>query len=357
MMLLLMVLAFLQKPAHSLDLARRRLAFSVAGGDCSSPLCTHAERLISPLTQLRSLEVGRTTHRIVQSNKYAPSPRNGHASTTSSLTLYRGGAADSPDAKSHVTPKSSDVLSYYLLWSPGIFRKTVLCTIPLFVLRLASVPFQSQLAGMLVKASPNSSSLRFFLQVVLLPILSSACCGIQLAINVLVGAGGCAGFNKYLGPLRPCFLSVLFVTTATTFPAKTTAIVHWFQYSLFRWTVALMPEIVHVWNNYVAKRTRKRHEGRDGSVAHYTTMELTIPTMGCVACINKVDSSIRNCAPDKITDATSWLEPSEKGGRALVRAVVSTKEEAESLANTVAKSVQAAGFEPCIVESIHTRDP
>jgi copper chaperone CopZ len=118
-----------------------------------------------------------------------------------------------------------------------------------------------------------------------------------------------------------------------------------------------MPEIVHVWNNYVAKRTRKRHEGRDGSVAHYTTIELTIPTMGCVACINKIDSSIRNCAPDKITDATSWLEPSENGGRALVRAVVSTKEEAESLANTVAKSVQAAGFEPCIVESIHTRDP
>lgn len=351
-----MVLVFLERPAHSLDLAGRRIIFSGAGGDCS-PLCTPAATLISPPAQLRNLELDRTKHRIIQRNKYVPLHRNSQASTTS-LMLSRGGAEDSPESLSEHTPGASDVLSYYLLWSPGIFRTTTLCTIALFALRLASFPFQSRLTGM-VDASPRSSSLRFVVQVAMLPLLSSACCGIQLAINALVGAGGCAGFNKYLGPLRPYFLSMLFITTASTFPFQQslTAIVQWFQYALFRWTVALMPEMVHVWNSYVAKRTRQRHEGRDGSAVYNTTIELTIPTMGCVACINKIDSSIRQCAPDQITDAKSWLEPSEMGGKALVRAVASTKEEAESLANTVAKSVQAAGFEPCFVDSVHTREP
>lgn len=70
-----------------------------------------------------------------------------------------------------------------------------------------------------------------------LPMLAGSCCFIQLVMNVL--AGGCAGFNSLLGPIRPLFLSLLVYIT-------------WIRYTdvplwthILRWFIALLPELVH----------------------------------------------------------------------------------------------------------------
>ena len=263
------------------------------------------------------------------------------------LTLSRGGASSGSD-----TPRASVVRSYYVLWSPGVFKKTLYSLIALMIFRLATTPFQSQFTKLIDKTTP--SPLSFILQLVVLPLLSSACCGIQLLINALVGAGGCAGFNKYLGPLRPYFLALLFSVTATTFPYRQSRsmVVIWARYSLLRWFVALMPELVHLWNVY-GKGMFHRHADRHGEADKlFTTIEMVIPSMGCVACINKIDSSMRRCAPDHIEEAKSWLEPSGKGGRALVRVTASTKQEVERLAQSLVDAVRDAGFQTCSLDSI-----
>jgi copper chaperone CopZ len=228
--------------------------------------------------------------------------------------------------------------------------------ITLMVLRQASKPFHDQLDVLVEQTA--SLPFAFILQLVILPVLSSACCGIQLAINALVGAGGCAGFNKYLGPLRPYFLALLFFATATSVPyhQSRNVMIRWIGYSVLRWFVALMPEMVYLWNvravaaGNITRKRRAEHNGEADTLV--TTIEMTIPTMGCVACINKIDASMRRCAPDQIKEAKSWLEPSKQGGRALVRAVASTKEEADRLAQTLVNAVRDAGFQTCALDSI-----
>jgi copper chaperone CopZ len=222
------------------------------------------------------------------------------------------------------------------------------------LLRLASPLFHLQLAALVKQTA--ALPFGFILQLVFLPLLSSACCGIQLVINALVGAGGCAGFNKYLGPLRPYFLALLFFATATSVPfhQSKTVMISWIRYSVLRWFVALMPEMVHLWNLRAAGSVaRKRHTENHGETGTlFITIEMTIPSMGCVACINKIDASIRRCAPDQIEGVKSWLEPSKKGGRAIVRAAASTKEEADRLAQTLLHAVRDAGFQTCSLDSI-----
>ena len=218
------------------------------------------------------------------------------------LALSRGGGTrNSPEeAPINETPKASNVLSYYLLWSPGMFKKTVYSVLVLALLRLASI-------------APGGVVLQYS-EPVLLPLLSSACCGIQLVINALVGAGGCAGFNKYLGPLRPYFLALLFYTTLITLPIKsnTATILMWTRTTVLRWFIALMPEMVQLWNSHHVAASIQRHaavtQNADSNHALYTTIELTIPTMGCVACINKIDSSLRQCAQE-------WNKPSHGWNR------------------------------------------
>jgi copper chaperone CopZ len=220
------------------------------------------------------------------------------------------------------------------------------------VLTLASTPFQDQLTTLVEQTT--SSPFNFILQLVILPLLSSACCGIQLVINALVGAGGCAGFNKYLGPLRPYFLALLFFMTATSFPYRQSIamVAIWTRYSILRWFVALMPELVHLWNVHATGNIQRHADNDREAYKLFTTIEMMIPSMGCVACINKIDSSMRRCAPDHIEEAKSWLEPSGKGGRALVRVTASTKQEVERLAQSLVDAVRDAGFQTCSLDSI-----
>jgi hypothetical protein len=143
----------------------------------------------------------------------------------------------------------------------------------------------------------------------LLPLLASSCCMIQLLMNII--AGGCAGFNTSLGPYRPFSLSLLIFLTIIRFPY----VPIWIH--AIRWFVSLMPEMVHFYNyskqsKYMSNaisslvstavkdgdyqlynknsRTYSPNDvsSSDNNNHHIVTTKFKIPSMGCVACINKL---------------------------------------------------------------------
>lgn len=73
-------------------------------------------------------------------------------------------------------------------------------------------------------------------------------------------------------------------------------------------------------------------------------LNLKIEDMGCVACINKIDSTIRNLFPGNIASATSWLSDVEKGGEAKIVLRSSDKDEIESITSDIISAVQGSGF-------------
>jgi hypothetical protein len=255
-----------------------------------------------------------------------------HGGETSSTALQQSQISDGP---------SSRASSYYLLWSPGFCKKFGLMTLGLVVLHI------SRLDGPTGKFFSRGwhnfpGPLQEKLSVVpkfILPLLSSSCCLLQLLINVVVGAGGCAGFNTILGPFRPYFLSFLAYLNWFSRPEPRQALLHY--------AIALMPEFVHFWNRFVGSQWNRRHgiAAQQNPSAMSATVEVDIPTMGCVACINKIESSLRQCAPTRIVEATSWLDPeSPKGGRAKVKFLAESQEDLDSLARLVVDTIGGAGF-------------
>jgi len=232
--------------------------------------------------------------------------------------------------------------SYSLLWSPGFMSKFSISTTALLILHLTGT---ARRIGLLAAWGLNSHVLgpmhgalsgtfpNFFL-----PLLSSSCCLLQLLINALVGAGGCAGFNTVLGPVRPVFLSLLAYLNWTSRPSLPKA--------ALRLSLALLPEIVDLWNRWLAHSWKQRFDKEIVDADTFTaTVEIEIPTMGCVACINKIDNSLRNSAPANVIEATSWLDATkEKGGRATVRVAAKSQEQLNAINDGLLKSINEAGF-------------
>ncbi|KAL3928784.1 MAG: hypothetical protein SGARI_004937 [Bacillariaceae sp.] len=192
-------------------------------------------------------------------------------------------------------------------------------------------------------------------QNMVLPLLSSSCCLVQLLINAMVGAGGCAGFNTILGPVRPIFLALLVGLNILTRASL--------KQSLWRFALALMPEGVQLWNelakrqwhNKVLREEAKLQNsafGEAGTPRLRASIFLEIPTMGCVACINKIDSSLRGCAPSQVIEARSWLEKDKKGGGARLDVFAETEDDLQLLSQSIVKSIDGAGFEGSIVTDI-----
>lgn len=271
---------------------------------------------------------------------------------------------------------STSLANYYLLWSPKFLRNMILSTLSLMItLRIFNW-----------NTCDHPWLQKNLLFNTILPTLSSACCWIQLLLNAFT-AMGCAGFNTYLGPMRPFFLSVLAYLTITTTSRLATPI----STQLLRWTIALLPELLHIWNNTYFQRqkwlnkmvpstssakrtvdstttTSSSGSSTDQNVEmRRVSIYLDCPTMGCVACINKIDSSLRNAASEgtaaQVEDAKSWLLDGDvKGGKAKVTLSIpkgSAGEEEDdndldsSIVSSVIASVEKAGF-PCKVEFLQT---
>lgn len=229
--------------------------------------------------------------------------------------------------------------SYHLVWSPGVLKQVALVSGTLL-----SARFLIQLSGatmepLLHLLSSMHPSFRSVESDMVLPLLASSCCMLQLLINIVVG--GCAGFNTILGPIRPFFLSLLVYLTATTRYAP-----NWAVISTMRWSLALFPEGLQFWNTYKEESQKSNVLGKID-----IEVELDIPTMGCVACINTIDRSLLSTT--SVVDAFSALKPlGTKGGQATVRLRVDSEDEIEKQIAALVSAVERAGFDQTSVISL-----
>jgi copper chaperone CopZ len=237
---------------------------------------------------------------------------------------------------------------YYLLWSPGAWKKLVIGTATIFVAHV-STHLISASASELAVVVPS-----FFTTLAtnfVLPMLASACCLLQLGLNLL--SVGCAGFNTILGPLRPYFVSALLsLTIASRFSKHVhySSLSSWATGTALRWTLALLPEALHLWNNrddYLAPKRKLAVPNTQYKLG--AVVQLDIPTMGCVACINKIDKALRQVG-DQVVSAKSMLKDS--GGEARVQIVANSNSEIQSLVASLMTSVSEAGFFGSTVDSI-----
>ncbi len=237
-----------------------------------------------------------------------------------------------------VIPRQQMAPSYALIWSPGFLLKFGITTAALLALHLSGAAGRiGKLLSQVWHVNFSHNVLAGSFPNLFLPLLSSSCCLVQLMINALVGAGGCAGFNTVLGPVRPVFLSLLAYLSWSTRPSLPKA--------TLRISLALLPEMVDLFNRWLAYFWRKRLETSVDAQKIMAMVEIEIPTMGCVACINKIDNSLRQSAPLNIVDATSRLDAQkEKGGRATVHMAVNSQEELDAINEAILKSINAAGF-------------
>lgn len=254
-----------------------------------------------------------------------------------------------------------------LIWSPKFWKKLLISTTIWFVIDYTSKKYAPNLEKMFLFShdlpachqgvEPVASSLNTFRKVLptaaVLPLLSSSCCAIQLIINALSG-WGCAGFNTYLGPIRPILLPIMLLSTWTLLPQRSLG---WTFLSLF---LAFLPESLDIWNTVRSRQWQQTSRDNNNKVGASSLLpvsaklRLNCPTMGCVACVNKIDTSIRQCksAANNIREEMSWLtETAKKGGTAELTISATTNEEIDRIAKEVVAAVEKAGFQ-CDVESL-----
>mmetsp|Transcript_19418 Transcript_19418/g.40569 ORF Transcript_19418/g.40569 Transcript_19418/m.40569 type:complete len:395 (+) Transcript_19418:313-1497(+) len=240
---------------------------------------------------------------------------------------------------------------YHLIWSPKFLKKMMLgAVVWMFLLSKVVQSKYLPLNEMFHRLTCLENAGGYISTAVILPLLSSSCCAIQLMINIVSGLG-CAGFNKYLGPIRPFMLSVLIFTTAKLFSQRS---IVWTIVSL---SLGFLPEVLHICNNYrvrVGNRTVSQHDGDQNNriptsdTQLIATLRLDVPTMGCVACVNKIDSTIRQLGlreKRNIRDGVSWLnDGSKKGGMAELKITGSSSDEIEKIKDQVIAAIENAGF-------------
>jgi copper chaperone CopZ len=179
----------------------------------------------------------------------------------------------------------------------------------------------------------------------ILPLLASACCMIQLFLNLL--ATGCAGFNTVLGPVRPFFLSLLIVLTCLQPHVSVTK-------SIVRWTIALLPEVVH-WMNNQRRFSVASSQSVAVSLPVQAAMEVSIPSMGCVACINTIQGAVYRI-PGVTAVTASMLPLGAKGGTAHIRLAASSSDDLVDVVTDVVEAIRNAGFDDAEVASVQERD-
>jgi len=104
---------------------------------------------------------------------------------------------------------------------------------------------------------------------------------------------------------------------------------------VLRWAIALLPEVLHLWNTkgQSGRNNNNTDQGEVTAMMRTVSITLNCPTMGCVACINKVNSSLQNAkipatstisstttTTPTIHSAQSWLldGKDQKGGQAKI---------------------------------------
>lgn len=219
----------------------------------------------------------------------------------------------------------------YLLWSPHVFSRSVfhfvwmaLSLLALNLSPLGSTAFFN-VREHAVAALSSTHRLPMWAS---LSLLSSSCCIVQLALNLL--QVGCAGFNIILGPARSFFLAAALHVHYFAFRAKLTEPI----IMLLSAIVTLSPELVALFGaSGLLWQSRKK-------MLHGDVIHLSLPTMGCIACVDAVSRALR--AVPEVRDVDVRLNDETKGGHAAV--VVSAADDV--LVSRLRATCTAAGFAP-----------
>jgi copper chaperone CopZ len=245
---------------------------------------------------------------------------------------------------------SFNIESYHLLWSPGSWRKLLAGTTTLFLAHYLGNAFAwtSNTYGMNHLTQQNChSTIKSVAINLVIPLLASACCVLQLAMNVL--SIGCAGFNKTLGPVRPYFMSILLYLTYIGWNARPNAsMTSRLATIMLRWSVALLPEVLDVYNRRGALHTASSVPPNRNWIA---TVQLDIPTMGCVACVKSVNNALRRLPG--VEQAASSLNDNRNGGQAQVRIAADSENDVNAVVATLQAAVADAGFFGSEIDSVH----
>ena len=82
-------------------------------------------------------------------------------------------------------------------------------------------------------------------------------------------------------------------------------------------------------------------------------MELDVPTMGCVACINSIDKALQRQVVG-VRHASASLHAHKKGGMATVQVVGASETQVQERIEELCRAVEGAGFGGCTVKDITT---
>ena len=169
---------------------------------------------------------------------------------------------------------------------------------------------------------------------------------------------GCAGFNNYLGPIRPTFLSAMIIAqcaswhVALTQPlvaVKTTA-----ASTVFSLVVTLLPELLDWRTKQLSEH--KRSNARTNSDVDQTSHDnehmtsrasFQLETMGCASCVSTVSGIIRKypVASQNVSleDGVAEVVFTSDVGRD-DKSLSNVVQEIRRLSKTICDEIEAAGF-------------
>ena len=255
--------------------------------------------------------------------------------------------------------KSPSAMPYkkeHLIWEAGFARRFCLslavCAAVLLAAKhsqeawLHGMAFQAQLTGWLMWLSHR---LEWWS---VLGLLSSSCCVLQLLLNAF--SLGCAGFNSWLGPLRPLMLAITVSLQASMWRVALTGRGERLLMSATGATaltavVSLLPELLHL---YIHRHDASGKRGVEAEAG--AEMCFRVEGMGCTACTAKVQCTVE--ALPGVAGCSVQLE----GGSAMVHldemAALDVRMVA-ALQRSVASALKEAGFPAvCVGETPATAD-
>jgi copper chaperone CopZ len=185
----------------------------------------------------------------------------------------------------------------------------------------------------------------------LISLLASSCCAFQLILNLF--SFGCAGFNTYLGPLRPFFLALaaciqIWMWRSIERPelqmrsAYVSLIITVFM--------SFMPEMVYVWtirkrgrteNNISGGSSRqKSNVSNTSSTSSIRELRFSVESMACVACVNTITNGLLSTVSDAVVTVQANLD----AGVVTVEVEKGVDREEKELVSTISQTLEDLGF-------------
>lgn len=174
-----------------------------------------------------------------------------------------------------------------------------------------------------------------------LGLLSSSCCVLQLLLNTL--SVGCAGFNTFLGPVRPQMMAMTLSLQATMWHSTITGrassrVLSAVAASVLTAVLTLLPELLHL---HIHRR--RLVESR----ASEPVLSLSVGGMGCTACSTKVKGAL------EAVEGVDFCEVLFEEGAARVHLAAAADEPtvASAVLKDCEEAIRGAGFAPSAAAS------